>query len=354
MLRGATVAFMVLVGNPGSLDIYPQLDHAAWNGWTLTDVVFPTFLWIVGISITLSLGRRLEQGESRSGLLLHAARRSVVLYLLGVVLYSIPRFDLSTVRLLGVLQRIAICSFFATCIYLSGGIRRQFAWIAGFLIIYWTILSRIPAPGFHAGDLSMEGNLAHYIDRIVLGRHNYAGTATWDPEGLLSTVPAIATTVFGLVCGTMLKQLKPLNVRCQKLLLTGLALLVLGFLSSHWMPINKKLWTVSFCLLMAGIDFTVFSILLWWIDGKQKRQGLQPFLAFGQNALAVYFTSEAIGALLWGLPTPGNSVHQQLFSLLFAPLAAPRNASLLFAMVWLILIYLFAEVLYRRRWFIKL
>jgi hypothetical protein len=184
--RGAVIALMVLVNDPGDgAHVYSPLQHADWNGWTPTDVVFPSFLWIVGVAITLALGRRLAAGVARSTLFKQVVRRSLILYLLGCAIYIYPHFDPSTQRLMGVLQRIAICYLIASAIYLTTGIRGQIIWIVSLLASYWLMMKLIPVPGFGAGHLDVEGNLAHYIDRIVLGHHNYAATKTWDPEGFV-------------------------------------------------------------------------------------------------------------------------------------------------------------------------
>src|SRR4051812_26642881 len=179
--RGAVMAFMIMVNNNGSgRDAYAQLRHAEWHGWTLTDTVFPSFVWIVGVAITLSLGKRLDAGVPRSRLLLAALRRAAILFVLGMAVYAFPHFSLSTQRILGVLQRIAICYLAASAIYLWCGVRGQVAWLVGLLTAYWLIMTLAPVPGFGPGRLDMEGNFAHYVDRLVLGTHNYAHTRDWD------------------------------------------------------------------------------------------------------------------------------------------------------------------------------
>src|SRR4051794_32444611 len=181
--RGATIALMVLVNNAGSgRDAYPPLDHAEWHGWTITDTVFPSFLWIVGVAITLSLGKRLEAGTPKSALLPQILRRAALLFVFGLAVYAFPQFNLGTQRILGVLQRIAICYLVASVIYLHTGVRGQILWIAGLLAAYWMMMTHIPVPGYGPGRLDVEGNFAHYIDRLVLGPHNYQSTKTWDPE----------------------------------------------------------------------------------------------------------------------------------------------------------------------------
>ena len=203
--RGLTMLLMVLVNNGGGPLSYGPLNHSAWNGWTITDTVFPSFLWIAGVAITLALGRRLESGDSRGSLLKVVFRRAVIIYFLGLLVYAFPNFSLSHQRLLGVLQRIAICYLIAAVIYLYSGVRGQIIWIVGLFAVYWLLMAFANVPGWGPGNLSEEGNFAHYIDSIVLGQHNYHNTKTWDPEGIVSTLPAIGTALLGVMAGHILR-----------------------------------------------------------------------------------------------------------------------------------------------------
>src|SRR4051794_29815767 len=275
--RGVVMALMVMVNNAGSeRDSYLPLRHAAWHGWTLTDTVFPSFLWIVGVAITLSLGNRLAAGVNRSRLLLTALRRAAILFVLGMAVYAFPDFNVSTQRIPGVLQRIAICYLIASAIYLWCGVRGQIAWLAGLLVAYWLIMTLAPVPGFGRGRLDVEGNFAHYVDRLVLGTHNYAHTHNWDPEGIVSTLPAIATALFGLLAGRVLQLRRSLAERTTWMFMTGALLVAAAWALSFWMPINKKLWTDTFCLFMAGLDFTACAVFVWVIDGLGWKRPFQP------------------------------------------------------------------------------
>ncbi len=347
------MAFMVLVTNPGSLYIYTQLDHAPWNGLTLTDLVFPAFLWIVGFSITLAIGRKADMGTPRNTIILQALRRAVILYAIGVFIYSIGSFDLHTVRFLGVLQRIAICFFASTAIFLRSRVRGPVLAILFLLSVYWIALFSIRVPGYGRGNLTIEGNAAHYVDQIVLGSHNYAGTSTWDPEGLLSTLPAIATTLFGVLGGEILRRNAQLRRQVIDMLVAGSLLIAAGLLCTHWMPINKKLWTVPFCLVNAGIDFLLFASLRWLIDGRQLRRGLTLPLAFGQNALAIYILSEVTGAVLWSYPHD-RPIHGQIFYALFGRVQPPQLGSLLYAVLTLSVLTVVAWYMRRRNWIVKI
>jgi predicted acyltransferase len=356
--RGATMALMVLVNTPGDgSHVYAPLEHSEWHGWTPTDVVFPSFLWIVGVAMTLSLGRRLEAGASKARLFAQAFRRAAILYVLGLIVYAYPGFNLGTQRLLGVLQRIAICYLIAAAIYLTTGVRGQLIWIVSLLASYWLLMTLVPVPGYGPGRLDMEGNLAHYVDRIVLGSHNYAWTRTWDPEGIVSTIPAIATCLFGIMAGQILRLPRTLAERTAWLFTTGNLLIFAGLVCNIWLPINKKLWTSSFSIFMAGLDFVVFAIFLWCIDGLGWKRAPKPLAIMGMNAIAVYMASElldeAFGAVRWSAGGETMNLHTWLYSTLFAPLAAPMNASLLFAIAYTLLMYALAYGMYRRGWFLR-
>jgi predicted acyltransferase len=347
--RGATMALMVVVNSPGDgAHAYGPLNHSAWNGWTATDVVFPSFLWIVGVAMTLSLGKRVAAGVPKSQLYLQVLRRALVLYVLGLVIYGFPRYDLSTLRLMGVLQRIAICYAIAAAIYLTTSLRGQIIWIASLLTSYWLIMMLIPVPGYGAGHLDVERNLAHYVDWVVLGAHNYANTKTWDPEGIISTLPAIATALFGILAGHILRARKELAERTTWLFVAGNLLIALGLICNHWLPINKKLWTSSFSIFMAGLDFVMFAICLWLIDGRGYQRFVKPAVIMGMNAIVVYMASEMGEGVLSAL-----HCRTWIYQTFFAPLASPYNASLIYAVTYMLLMYLIAYVMYRRKWFVR-
>lgn len=349
VFRGITVLFMVLVNNAGGSVSYSQLQHSQWHGWTLTDCVFPSFLWIVGVAITLSLSKKLSFGHSPAQLLPKILRRTAILYVLGLLIYVYPTMNISHQRLLGVLQRIAICYFIVSLIYLYTGVRTQIAFILLLFALYWVMMTRIPVPGYGAGDLSVEGNFAHYIDRLVLGTHNYRSTRTWDPEGIVSTLPAIATTLLGVMAGHILRLDLAMAVRRNRLILIGACLLATGLVWNVWLPINKKLWTDSFATFMAGLDFVFIAALIWIVDERHASRYLKPFVITGMNAIVVYVASEFLSELL-----DGTSLHQVIYNKFFVPLASPLNASLLWALAFTALMYLVSYVMYRRRWFVRI
>jgi predicted acyltransferase len=355
VFRGATMALMVLVNNSGDgSHTYGPLEHAEWHGWTLTDTVFPSFLWIVGVAVTLSLGKRLAAGVPRSRLFAQVFRRAVILYVLGLIVYAYP-FDLSTQRLLGVLQRIAICYLIVSAIYLTTGIRGQLIWLGSLLIVYWFIIMLAPTPGYGAGYLDVQRNFAHYVDSIVLGRHNYLQTKTWDPEGIISTLPSIATALFGIMAGHILRMRRELSERTTWLFLAGNILIAVALICNVWLPINKKLWTSSFAIFMAGLDFVVFAMCLWLVDGRGYKRITKPFAIIGMNAITVYMISElldeVLGAVRWHSGDAIISLRSWLFHTLFTPVASPYNAALLYALSYTLLMWLISYGMYKRGWF---
>jgi len=352
------MALMVLVNTPGNGEhVYAPLEHSEWNGWTPTDVVFPSFLWIVGVAMTLSIAKRLAAGASKTQIFAQAFRRAVILYVLGLVIYAYPAFDFSTQRVLGVLQRIAICYLIATAIYLNTRIRGQILWIISLLTGYWLLMTLVPVPGYGAGHLDLERNFAHYIDRIVLGSHNYLYTKTWDPEGIVSTLPAIATVLFGIMAGHILRLPRTLSQRAAWLLGAGILLIAAGEVCNIWLPINKKLWTSSFSLFMAGLDFALFAMVLWLVDVRGYKRFLKPLIIMGMNAIAVYMASELLDQVLDAIHLSSGgqmiTLHSWLYGF-FTVVASPINASLLFAIAYTLLMYGIAYVMYRRQWFLRL
>ncbi len=342
------MALMVLVNTAGGPVSYGPLEHSDWNGWTITDVVFPSFLWIVGVAITLSLGKRIAAGAPKSQLFVQVLKRAAIIFVLGLIVYAAPRFSLSTQRIFGVLQRIAICYLIASAIYLTTRWRAQLVWIFALLTSYWLIMTLVPVPGFGRGDLAPGHNIANYVDHVVLGAHNYRGTKEWDPEGIVSTLPSIATALFGIMAGHILKLKRDLAERTTWLYLSGSVLLTLGLVCNIWLPINKKLWTSSFSLFMAGLDFVIFAGFVWLIDGKGYQRYVRPLVIMGSNAIAVYMASELIDEALGYF-----HIHRWIYENAFAPLASPQNASLAYAICYVLLMYAIAYGMYRKRWFLK-
>ncbi len=358
VFRGATIAAMLLVNNPGTGDaVYPPLRHAEWHGWTFTDLIFPFFLWIVGVAMTFSFAKRLACGDGRGTLLLHALRRSAVIFALGLFLAAVPRFDPGTIRIPGVLQRIAVCYLVATVIYLWSGVRGQILSTAALLGGYWIVMRFVPVPGHGAGALDVDGNFAHYVDSMLLRGHMWASN-TWDPEGIVSTLPAIATTLLGILTGHILRARRSAPEKTAWIFLVGNALIVAGLAMDAWLPINKNLWTSSFSVFMAGMAASVFAACYWLVDVQGLRRWAKPFAIYGMNAIALYVMAGLLAKLLAYVRVsagagPALTLKAYLFSRLFAPLAAPVNASLLFGLCFVLIFFLIACLMYHFKWFYK-
>jgi len=360
VFRGMTIAGMILVNNPGTwAAIYDPLEHASWHGWTPTDLVFPFFLFIVGVSLTLALGRRAEEGGGRRDLYVKIARRTLIIFALGLVLAGFPSYDLSTIRIPGVLQRIAVCYLLASLIFLHTKWRTQAVIAAALLLGYWALMALVPVPGFGAGMLdSKEGNLAAYLDRALLEGHLWRHAKVYDPEGILSTLPALATTLLGVLTGHLLRSRRSELEKVAAMFVAGAAGVVAGWAWNHWFPVNKALWTSSYVLLTAGLALQLLAVCYWLIDIKGHRAWARPFLIFGTNALALYFLAEFFARLI-GLPLfarPDGSragLQSVIYENLFASWAAPTNASLLYALSTVLLWLGVMAVFYRKKIFIK-
>ena len=357
VFRGITIAGMILVNNPGSWEnIYSPLEHAAWHGLTPTDLVFPFFLFIVGVSITLALGRRAQSTENKRDLYVKIIRRTLIIFALGLILGGFPHYDLNTIRIPGVLQRIAVCYLVASVIFLNTRWRTQAIIAAALLVIYCVIMNYFPVPGFGAGNLEMEGNLAAYLDRQVLGGHKWK--PLYDPEGILSTIPAIATTLCGVLAGHLLRSKRAALEKVTAMFVAGLAALVAGWVWSFWFPVNKALWTSSYVLVTAGMALQLLAFCYWLIDVKGYKKWAKPFLIFGTNALALYFLAELFSHVISVVTFPrggGDRVDLKswLYETFYASWASPLNASLLFAVSVVLLWLGVMTILYRKRIFIK-
>jgi len=357
VFRGITIAGMILVNNPGTWDaIYSPLEHSKWDGWTPTDLVFPFFLFIVGVSITLALARRAESGGSRRDLYMKIVRRTALIFAIGLLLSDFPYNDPATFRIPGVLQRIAVCYLFASVIFLNTTWRTQAVIVATLLLAYWAILVLVPAPGFAAGDLSMAGSIASYVDRGVFGRHTWK--PLYDPEGILSTTGALATTLCGVLTGHFLRTRREPLEKVAAMFAAGAGCIIVGWAWNYWFPVNKALWTSSYVLFTAGMALELLALCYWLVDIKGYRRWSVPFLVFGTNALAVYFLSEyfvLLASLIRFTRADGSrtDILGLVYEKLFASWAAPINASLMYAVCFVLVWLALMSLLYRKRIFIK-
>src|SRR5215207_5468134 len=349
VFRGLTIAGMVLVNNPGTWSsIYWPLQHAEWHGWTPTDLVFPFFLFIVGVSITLAFARRVEEGGVTRDLYLKVIKRSAIIFGLGLFLNGFPYFPLGTIRIAGVLQRIAICYLIASLIFLTTKARTQLLIAVALLIGYCLVMTNLAAPGYAPGDLTKEGSIASFIDRVVLRQHIWRQGRVYDPEGLLSTIPAVCTTLIGILTGHWLRSEHSRFEKVVGMFVAGAVCVVLGWAWNPFFPINKALWTSSYVLFTGGLALQFLALCYWLIDIHGYRRWAWPFEVFGVNALAL-FVGTGLMVKVMGL------LHVQgwIFRNLFLSWASPINASLFYAIA-LILLWLFLMwLLYRKRIFIK-
>jgi predicted acyltransferase len=353
VFRGVTMAGMVIVNNPGDWNaVYWPLLHAEWHGWTPTDLIFPFFLFIVGAAIPLG------SIEGRSWP--RVWRRTAVIVGLGWFLAGFPFFRLATIRIPGVLVRIGLCYLAAASLVRLAGddiskLGRYLApAIAVALVGYWFLMTQVPPPGGVAGDLSAEGNLGAWLDRTLLGGHLWR--EDWDPEGLLSTLPAIATTLLGVLAGVVLRQVSSPRVIVRRLAGWGLAGVLAGLAWHTLFPINKALWTSSYVLFTGGAAAGALAACYAWVDASPtegSRRASEPFVALGRNALLLFVVSGLVAKTLIYLkwPDPGQSLGAWLYAAAFAPLAPPKIASLAFAVTHLTALWALLWVLHRRRWY---
>jgi predicted acyltransferase len=359
--RGLTVAGMILVNNPGDwAHIYAPLEHSAWNGCTPTDLVFPFFLFIVGVSIVYAMASGKTDPSKHRALILKAARRSLMIYALALLLHLIPKFDFPHLRYLGVLQRIAIVFFICSVIFIktSGKTRVWIFWMI--LIAYYFILKLIPVPGIGPANLEPSTNLAAWLDRMVLTpNHMWSGSKDFDPEGILSTLPAISTCLLGIFTGTWLqrKDRNPENKTAWLFSAAGL-LVAGGLIWNGFFPMNKALWTSSFVLFTGGLAMATLTLTYWLIDVNGRQQFTEPFVAFGSNAITIYVVSGYLPLLIGSIPVQDKGLPSNLWQYgyhhLFASWLSPLNASVLSALVYVSILSIPMIALYRKKIFIRL
>ena len=357
--RGLTLAGMILVNNPGSWEhVYAPLLHATWDGWTPTDLVFPSFVFIVGVAIPLALGKRMARGDSAGAIMAKVFRRTLIIFVIGLLLNAFP-FDksIATLRIPGVLQRIAICYCVASLIFLKVGVKGQLLTLAALLVGYWAAMIAIPVPGVGAGDLSRPNNLAAYIDTHLLSGHTYK--TDYDPEGILSTLPAIATTMIGVLAGIWLGGRRPIGEKVAGIFAGGTLCFLLGWSWAWVLPINKALWSSSFTLYSAGLSLLLLGVCAFVIEVLDYKRWAVPFLVFGSNPIVAYALSGILSGVLTKLVylTLHNGEKMAAKPLLYQHLVDvlkdPTLASLVYALTYVIFWLVIMSVLYRFKIFIR-
>ena len=356
--RGLTIAGMIVVNNPGTWGaVYPPLKHAEWHGWTPTDLIFPFFLFIVGVSIVFSFSKRLSGGATIPELFRHVAMRSVLLFALGMLLTGLPDFNYDNKLILDVLQRIAVVYLVSAGIILVSTRAMQATMAAAFLAVYWLVMFVVPVPGHGAGVLEWQGSVWDYADRLVLdGWHSHA-------EGILSLIPSFSTVLLGSLTGEWLRTDRAPLEKLAMLFVAGNVGMVAGLIMDVWFPINKLLWSPSYVVFTAGFALNVLGMCFWLIDIKAWKRWSTPFLVFGMNPLATFFLASLVGRIMGLLtiraegadgvltPIPLKTV---LFNGLFASWLSDIDASLVFAVAYTAAWWGIMTFFYRKKIFLKL
>lgn len=391
VFRGLTIAGMLLVNTPGSWGaIYPPLEHAAWNGWTPTDLIFPFFLFIVGITTELSLSARRARGAGDAELRRQILRRGALIFLFGFLLNGVPFFTWTAIpgnpdptflqrvvdrlydwRLLGVLQRIGLAYIVAGLVSLNASVKRLVIVVTAILFGYWIALTCLPVPGTHGtiGALLLdrpEATMAAWWDRFLLdwtrfglGNHIWPESVTWDPEGFFSTIPAVATCLLGNLAGRwIVKKERPLLDRVSALFAVGALGMMVGLMWNWVLPINKNLWTSSYVLFTAGMACVAIATIMWIVDVRGVKRWTAPWVTYGLNPLVAYIGSFFMARMIYSVLSVSYhgqtvSLEEAIFRSLFLPWASPVNASLAFAVAFVLLWYGILIVLQRYRIVLK-
>jgi predicted acyltransferase len=354
---------MLLVNQPGVWGaIYPPLAHARWHGWTPTDLIFPFFLFIVGVTTHLSISARRRRGDSERAIVVQILRRGLVIVLCGLLLASFPWWPLeriTSMRFPGVLQRIGVAYAFGALLTLRGTLKQHVVVLVILLYGYWFAMTLLPVPGAGAmGQLVLgdpSASLAAWLDRLVFGKHLWRSSLTWDPEGLLSTIPAIGTVILGVFTGRWISRAEPVYERLTGLYAAGALATVLG-LMWHWsFPINKNLWTSSYVLFTAGVAAMTLATCIWVIDVLRVQWWSRPFTWFGRNPLLAFLGTGLMSRTIYSLVRvprddgSSASIQRVVYETAYASWLSPRDASLLFALTYVAVWALILRVLDRKR-----
>jgi len=367
VVRGITIAFMIMVNNNGGSGSWGFMNHAAWNGLTATDLVFPTFVFVMGASVVFAIESRLARGSTRAQLIRHTVQRAAILCVLGVVVNSFPFFELDHMRFYGVLQRIAVCYVAVSLLYLWN--RRVWliaTTLAVVLIGYWVLLRWVPVPGAGVPGrdvpfMDVGQNVVSWLDRQLFPYHLYREPPDHnlrDPEGLLSDLPAIGTALMGMLAGIWLRTRRSIPARTRGLAVAAIASLALGYLWARWFPLNKNMWTSSYVLVAGGYALALVTFAFWAVEEKGWRTGWTwVWLVFGSNAIAAYMFSELLPAVLWNVhfTAAGQRTDTITFVLehVFARVPDPGWAAFAYSVSFTAVCFVPVWLLYRKRIFLK-
>ena len=389
VFRGLTIAGMLLVNDPGTWSaIYPPLEHAAWHGWTPTDLIFPFFVFVVGITTHISMQGRRARGVSESEITRSILRRGAIIYLLGFLMAGFPFFTWTAIpnnpdpsfldrvvdrllhwRIMGVLARIGVVYIIAALIAQRTTLKQQVITIVCLLYGYWFVMTALPVPGTGTfGQLALakpETTMAAWLDRLLLdwsrfglGNHLWSGSVTWDPEGILSTIPAVGTAMLGILTGRWLSQPRPLEERLNALFAAGALGMMVGLMWNWAFPINKGIWASSYVMFSAGVAAVSIATIMWLVDVKKYDWWTKPFVVYGMNPILAFVGSGVMARIIYSLIKVnynGKPVALQsaIYQSAFASWLEPKNASLAFAITFVLFWYVIVYVLYRKRIFLK-
>jgi predicted acyltransferase len=367
VLRGITMAFMIMVNNNGGPGSWGFMHHAAWNGLTPADLVFPTFVFVVGASIVFAFDTRMARGASHAEMAWHTFRRAGILFLLGIVANGFPFFNLVHLRIYGVLQRIAFCYLLAGLFYLwDKRVWTKIAAIGALLVGYWVLLRWVPVPGagMPARDIAFldpDQNLVAWLDRQIFPYRLYEDFTTHnlrDSEGLLSNLPAVATVLIGLLAGLWLRSGRAAKTKTFGLVLGAVTCLGSGYLWSVWFPLNKKMWTSSYVLVAAGWSLAVLALVFWAVEQKDWRRGWTwPWLVFGSNSIVAYmfgglFPAALRAAYSHAIGKPqGQPTHA--VGNMFSGIPYPGLAAFAYSVSFTAVCFIPVWALYRKKIFVK-
>jgi predicted acyltransferase len=389
VFRGLTIAGMLLVNDPGTWGaIYAPLEHAEWNGWTPTDLIFPFFVWIVGITTHLSMQSRRARGVPERDITRSIIRRGAIIVLLGFLMAGFPFFTWTAIkdipdptffqrfvdrllhwRIMGVLARIGVVYIIAALIAQRTTLRQQVYTIIGLLFGYWFVMTALPVPDSGIlGQLAIakpETTMAAYFDRLLLdwsrfglGNHNWASSVTWDPEGILSTIPAVGTALLGVLAGRWLGEPRPIEERLNGLFAAGALGMMAGMMWNWAFPINKSIWTSSYVVFCAGMAAVALATIIWLVDIKKYDWWTKPFVVFGMNPILAFVGSGVMARIIYSLVMVNYggkrvALETAIYQSVFASWLEPKNASLAFAICFVAFWYGIVYVLYRKRIFLK-
>jgi predicted acyltransferase len=351
--RGFTIAAMILVNDPGSWShIYPPLEHAAWNGLTPTDLIFPFFLFIVGVSIALSYTKALQKGVSKKTLYRKILFRTFKIFMVGLLLNYIQHFKFSELRYAGVLQRIAIVFLFGSILFLNMK-QRALLWTGGLiLVLYWLAMVLVPTPGYSKAMLEPGVNLAAWIDSLLLPGKLWQGT--WDPEGILSTFPALVTCIMGIFTGQLILSKEKDDRKVIRMFTLGTAVAITGYFWGLFFPVNKNIWTSSYVLVTGGFAMILLAASIFRVDMLQKVKIARFGIIFGSNAIAIYVLADLLTFVFYGLPIAGVGINEHFMSLADITFISPEFLSMIYALLYVGILFIPAWWLYKRKIFIKL